>query len=169
MTVLFTLLGIAAILGVDQLLKLAIICYIKPIVQTQTFLGLLRLHYTENTGAAFSLFSESTALLSVVTGVVLAVSLFMLVTRRFKQPFLHWCITAVTAGGLCNWLDRILRGYVVDYLEPVFFRFAIFNFADCFITVGALLMLCYLFYDMWREYTKKKIVTGKEDTKQKHE
>jgi signal peptidase II len=52
------------------------------------------------------------------------------------------------AGGLGNLIDRIFRGIVVDYIEPLFMNFAVFNFADCLITVGAVVLVIYLLYDI---------------------
>ena len=49
-------------------------------------------------------------------------------------------LSMVLAGGVGNLSDRVARGYVVDYIELQFMRFAIFNAADVFITVGAALL-----------------------------
>ena len=48
-------------------------------------------------------------------------------------------------------IDRIANGYVVDFIEPLFIDFAVFNFADCCITVGAFLLIGYEIYDVIRE------------------
>jgi signal peptidase II len=51
------------------------------------------------------------------------------------------------AGGIGNLIDRIKHGYVVDYIEVRAFSFAIFNFADILIVVGAIMLFIYLFID----------------------
>ncbi len=137
----FVLCAITVTVALDQLIKWVVVLYLKPIGQTQALFGLVRLRYTENTGAAFSMFENATTLLAALTAIVLCVCLFLLLTRKIENLWLYWAVASVTAGGLGNLLDRVIHGYVVDYIEPVFMNFAIFNFADCFVTVGACLML----------------------------
>ena len=62
---------------------------------------------------------------------------------------LVFCLTLIISGGLGNIIDRLFRGgRVVDYLDLQLFDFAIFNFADCCVTIGAALLLIYiLFFD----------------------
>ena len=56
----------------------------------------------------------------------------------------------VCAGGIGNLIDRIRLGYVTDYIEPLFVQFAVFNFADILITVGAILLVVWLALDARR-------------------
>ena len=65
------------------------------------------------------------------------------------------CLVLVTAGGIGNVIDRIANGFVVDFIEPLFVDFAVFNFADCCITVGAILMIVYQIYDIIRDSKNK--------------
>ena len=60
------------------------------------------------------------------------------------------------AGGIGNIIDRIRLHYVVDYIEPTFINFAVFNFADCLITVSAFLLIGYLIYDFVKDVKEKK-------------
>jgi len=145
MTRMVAFLGIASVVALDQWIKRAAALHLKPILQTRPFLG-LRLHYVENTGAAFSFLQNAAWPLSVVTGLLLVGCLVLLLTKRIRSRVLYYALAAVTAGGLGNLMDRVLRGYVVDYIEPVFVRFAVFNLADCFITVGACVMLFWVLF-----------------------
>ena len=61
----------------------------------------------------------------------------------------------VISGGLGNVIDRILYGFVVDFIEPMFIDFAVFNFADCCITVGAFMLIGYEIYELITEKKKK--------------
>lgn len=57
-------------------------------------------------------------------------------------------VSAVIAGGIANLIDRIRLGYVVDYLEVRLFNFAIFNFADICVVLGAICLVIYvIFFD----------------------
>ena len=145
------LLGISAVVGLDQLFKWLVVQRLGPGGQTEALLGLVRLRYTENTGAAFSMFDGATSVLAVLTALMLLFCLFLLMAQKIKPKLLMYCVAAVTAGGIGNLIDRVFRGYVIDYIEPVFVRFAIFNFADCFVTIGAGIMIAYLLVDLLRE------------------
>ena len=61
------------------------------------------------------------------------------------------------SGGIGNIIDRVRLHYVVDYIEPTFVRFAVFNFADCLITVGAFAIIGYLLWDIVRDAKKAKL------------
>ena len=68
---------------------------------------------------------------------------------------LNVCLVLIIAGGVGNVIDRILYGYVVDFIEPLFIDFAVFNFADCCITVGAFMIIFYEIYELITEKKKK--------------
>ena len=97
---------------------------------------LVELTYVQNTGAAFSMFSQHTwilTLISLVMSVVLAVALW-------KNFFRHWLgkitLTLLLAGAVGNLIDRALRGFVVDMFNVLFMEFAVFNVADICVVVG---------------------------------
>ena len=69
-----------------------------------------------------------------------------LATNFINGRFGRWCLVLVTAGGLSNCLDRVLYGYVVDMFKIDLFDFAVFNVADIFITVFALLFIVYIIF-----------------------
>ena len=107
----------------------------QPVVALE---GVLRWRYCENTGAAFSALSGSGT-------VVLALSAILLVAQAADllfRPRIPWgaqlCLWAVVAGGASNLFDRLAWGFVVDFIEPLFVSFAVFNVADCFIVLGVL-------------------------------
>jgi signal peptidase II len=69
------------------------------------------------------------------------------------------------SGGIGNIIDRIRLHYVVDFIEPLFVDFAVFNFADCLVTVGAFTLIIYLIVDMIKDSKN----TTKSNTENKHE
>lgn len=100
--------------------------------------GVIRLRLAENEGAAFSLFAGNRWLLLGVTSLImLAVLLFIVFGRGGALADVS--LTMVLAGGLGNLYDRFAQGFVIDYLEFLFVRFAIFNLADVFVCVGAVM------------------------------
>ena len=138
---------IAVLTVIDRLTKYAAVHTVKVNGPKEFLFGLFRFRYVENTGAAFSAFSDSTTVLTVVTVIVLAVCLFILLGRKVKPMFVNVCLLLVVAGGIGNVIDRVLYGYVVDFIEPLFIDFAVFNFADCCVVIGTGLMILYVLLD----------------------
>ena len=139
----------------DQLIKYAVLHSTLAAGESVTLIPrVLQLRYVENTGAAFSILSDHTVLLSVVTAAVILVGVVLIMTGRIRSRFLNVVVACVLAGGLGNLIDRVLRGFVVDYIEVLFVDFAVFNFADCFVTVGEFLLVAYLLYDIVRSPKK---------------
>jgi len=105
--------------------------------------GVLDLQYTENTDVAFNLLRDVPERvrgpLLVVTGAVAVIGLLgALLLRRGGPGFGRAALLLVTAGALGNYLDRIVRGYVVDFVHVP--HWPVFNLADAYVTVGAIVL-----------------------------
>lgn len=103
--------------------------------------GVMHLRLIHNEGVAFGLLQDGLVLPVLLP--VLALVLLPLL-RRFVLPkgrLVDFAVAIVMAGGFSNLLDKLLRGYVVDFFEVQLFRFAIFNVADIYVTVGICLLL----------------------------
>ena len=103
-----------------------------------------------NTGAAFGSFSGNTFVLIVVTGLVLAALLYTLLFRKFSSGWVACAAILVTAGGFGNLYDRVVYGSVTDFFRFLFIEFPIFNVADCYITVGAAVLVCFVLFSKHR-------------------
>lgn len=127
----------AIIVAGDQLLKYWVIQNIA-LGEVRSFIpGILQLTYVENSGAAFSILSSHTWILTVFSLVaIVAVSIFLIKTKMSRGAKL--CIAAVLGGAVGNAIDRLVSGAVVDMFEVSFMDFAVFNLADCFIVVGGI-------------------------------
>ena len=130
----------------------------KVHVLVKGFLGFV---YAENTGAAFSLFASSTNALSVFTGVLLAAGVVWLLIPKDRPLAYDICIPLIIAGGAGNLIDRLTRGYVIDYIMTLFVEFPVFNFADCLITCGCIALVIYLIYSIVQDARKGKTVPTK--------
>ena len=78
------------------------------------------------------------------------------------QNLLEWyealisaALVLVLGGGIGNLIDRVLNGEVVDYINLLFMRFAVFNFADICVCVGVALWVLVIFLEELHEDTKK--------------
>ena len=147
MTVSLILLSAAALVIVDQLLKIWVLGTLVGAPSVTLIPGLLQLTYVENRGAAFGIFQGKTQLLSIVTGIVLAGIIVALVMGKFKHKLVLWSMGLIISGGVGNLIDRVFRTFVVDYLDiSPLFNFPVFNFADCCVVIGTGLLLVYLLF-----------------------
>lgn len=103
--------------------------------------GILQFRYVENTGAAFSVLTGRTVFLAVITALVLCIAIGLLVFEKIPGILNQVSVLLMVAGGLGNLIDRVSRHYVVDFIEVLFTRFAVFNFADCCVTIGAVILI----------------------------
>lgn len=116
--------------------------YAQGEVITEPILGLVRFHLVHNTGAAWGMFGDSTFLLGVMSLVVCAALVVYLFALSPKAGVIETVgIALVVAGGLGNVLDRFTLGYVVDFIEPTFIDFPVFNVADIGVTCGFVIFL----------------------------
>ena len=142
---------------IDQWIKKLAVTHLmgkEDIVLIKNFIGL---SYAENTGAAFSAFSDSTMLLSIVTLVLLAGGVIFLLLGKIKGKILNTCAVLILAGGAGNLIDRFAQGYVVDYIKTLFIDFPVYNFADCLVCVGAFSLVIYLIYEIIRDTKAEKL------------
>ena len=165
MSVLTAIIICGALVGADQIIKYFVVQYLMPIQYIDIINGFLRFRYVENSGAIFGSFSSHTVLLTVFSIVLVVVVIAIIATKKSKSRFADFCLLLMVAGGLGNIIDRIRLGYVVDFIEPVFVDFAVFNFADCLITVGAFSLIIYLLIDLIKDIQKEKAKTEITDGK----
>lgn len=156
MSVFLTLLICAGLIGADQLFKFLVIEYLKPVEYVNVIDGVLRFRYVENTGAIFGSFAAHTAVLTAFSVVLLVATIIFLVKNKDKSKIVNVCLILMISGGIGNIIDRLRLKYVVDFIEPLFVDFAVFNFADCLITVGAFALIIYLFVDIIKDSKKEK-------------
>ncbi|MBO5333461.1 MAG: signal peptidase II [Clostridia bacterium] len=151
-----TLVSVVVLVAVDQIIKLLVLEHLKPIGSFPLIDGVLQLNYAENTGAAFGSFSAHTDLLSIFTFVIIVVGFLYLFFKKRKLDVEYICISLILAGGIGNLIDRIYRGFVVDYIEPLFIDFAIFNFADILVTCSSVVLVIWLLYEIYRDGKEKE-------------
>lgn len=124
------------LVAIDQLVKYLVLKNIPLGGHVPFIPHLVELTYVENTGAAFSLFSQHTwllALVSLVMSVLLAVAIWK---NFFRHPLGKLTLTLLLAGAVGNLIDRAFRGFVVDMFNVLFMNFAVFNVADICVVVG---------------------------------
>ena len=137
---------IVLITAFDQLTKFFAQKYLSDGEVVPFIKGIVQFRYAENNGMAFSLFSGARWVFIAVTVIACAAAMWYMFSNRCKSLWLYWSLGVVVSGGIGNLIDRAFYGFVVDFIEPTFMNFAIFNIADCAVTLGAIsLFLCLLF------------------------
>ena len=138
---------------VDQILKLFLnskMIVNQSIILIRKFFSITLVH---NTGAAFSIFSESRYFLIAIGIIAIIGLLFYIKKLEVIDDFDVFTYALLFGGILGNLIDRIVYGYVIDYLSFNFgnFYFPVFNFADICIVISILLILSKMIKeDLWK-------------------
>jgi len=106
--------------------------------------GFVHITNVHNYGAAFSFLTGARWFFVVLCIVFVLVVVYVLAKNIINTPGARWMAVIVTAGAVGNCIDRIVCGYVVDMFEFEFIRFPVFNVADIFITLGAIVFCIFV-------------------------
>lgn len=142
---------IILIVAFDQATKLLAQKYLSDGTVVTFIKGIVQFNYAENTGMAFSLFTGARWIFIIITVLACGGALWYMFSNRCKPLWLYWSIGVIVAGGIGNLIDRVLYGFVIDFIESVFINFAIFNIADSAVTLGAVSLVAYLVLDMFKK------------------
>lgn len=133
---------------IDQISKGLINLYMYVSQSITMIPNFFHITYVHNTGAAFSILAGNRWILIVLA--IVALNLIYHFFIKEKQLTNKECVIyALLIGGILgNVIDRLLYGYVLDFLDFTFFghSFAIFNFADTFIVIAVILLV----WESWR-------------------
>ncbi|MCH5184554.1 MAG: signal peptidase II [Oscillospiraceae bacterium] len=134
----------AAVIGFDQLTKLMVLKNISQYDTVRVIKGVIDFVNVKNTGAAFSMMNNATWFLAIVSAVFCAGLVIYLIKEKPRDRLYRTGLCLMFAGAFGNGLDRVFRGYVVDFIKTVFIDFPVFNIADISIVTGAVLCIIYL-------------------------
>lgn len=145
----------ALIVFIDQLIKYFVASGLKHIGAIEVIPGIFSLTYVENKGAAFGMMSNMRWVFIVFTLAVIAALIVIVFRNKIDSKLFKASAILLIGGGIGNLIDRILFGYVIDYLSLSFFP-PVCNFADYCITAGTILLIIYIvFYSSFLKDNKK--------------
>ena len=150
MVVAFIISSVLAVL-IDQLTKLWL--YGKSVSLIGDFLWV---ESTFNTGAAFGSFAGARWLFIGLAVPIMALIIYLIVGKKLgKTKFLGITLGLLLGGIVGNLIDRIALAGVRDFIYFKSINFAIFNFADAFITIGTIMLVVYILF-LWKKSDKVK-------------
>ena len=134
------------LLIIDQVSKILVVRLIDINHSIVLIKNFFYLTYTHNTGAAFSILTGQRLFLILVAITILIILFNYLRKNKVEEILDKIAFSLIIGGSLGNLIDRIVRGYVVDFIDTKIFgyNFPIFNLADTFIVIGVFLLIIIL-------------------------
>ena len=131
------------IIFIDQFTKYFIF-YNYKIIINKDFL-LFRLDFVKNYGAAFNIFSGSRILLSFISIIISILLIYYMLNKNNLKLIDYYSYSFILGGTIGNGIDRILKGFVIDFINLNFINFPVFNIADISINIGFIFLLYNIF------------------------
>ena len=123
----------------DQITKLLISLYTKELIN-KDFL-IFSIDYIKNYGAAFNLLSGSRFFLSFVSITITILLIYFILNKKLKSNIDLLSYSFILGGTFGNGIDRLTKGYVIDFINLNLIEFPVFNIADISINVGLMLII----------------------------
>lgn len=136
----------AGVILLDQVTKILALQYLAPAGSYPLWENVLHLTYVENTGAAFGMLQDHRWVFLVISTVALSGMIVYMFLNKTKHPLETTAVAFIVGGGIGNMIDRLARGFVVDFVDVKCIPYwkYIFNVADIFVCVGCGLFILYI-------------------------
>ena len=134
------LLGFLVLFGIDQWTKWLAYMTLRGRGEVPVWGDVFVLQYLENRGAAFGILQNQRIFLILLTVIILAALVFVYhkIPAGKKFHVLRGLDVLLAAGAVGNLADRLFRGYVIDFFYFKWIHFPIFNVADCYVVIAAI-------------------------------
>lgn len=149
---------IIVLIAIDQITKIIAFKNLDYNMTYKCIPGLFKVQLVKNTGAAFGILSGKMWLFNIITIIALFAFAFLMKDISFSKASIYTAsLCMIVAGTIGNFIDRVLLGYVRDFLTFDFVDFAVFNFADMCLTVGIIMLIADYLFGVTGEIWKKSI------------
>lgn len=136
----------ALIVAADQISKYLVVKNITVTDTVTVIKGVFEFVYVKNSGGAFSIMNNATWLLALISVIFcVGVAVYFVKCKPQKKSYC-FALSLMFAGAAGNAVDRVFRGFVVDFIKTAFIDFPVFNIADIAITVGAVLLVIHIIF-----------------------
>lgn len=153
----FCIIVIVLAIGIDQLSKYLVTANLKDIGTLPLIEDVFHFTYVENRGAAFGMLADHRWVFMVLSVLGIAALIAWLVIEKPKSLWLKLAVSLIIGGGIGNMIDRVLLGYVIDFIDCRFINFYVFNIADSCVCVGCALFMLTVIIDEVTEIRAKKL------------
>ena len=147
---------IAAVIGLDQLTKWLTVVNLAEYESFPLWQDVLHFTYVKNTGMAFGMLKDHRWVFMVFSTIAIVALIVYLFRFRPESRWMQVSMAMIIGGGIGNMIDRVLLGYVVDFIDFTLINFAVFNVADSFVCFGAGIMILCLVLDLIKEIKLEK-------------
>ena len=127
----------------DQFTKY-LMFYNKNLFINKDFL-LFKLDFVKNYGAAFNILSGSRIFLSLISIIFSIILIYLILRKNNLNTIDLYSYSFILGGTIGNGIDRIIKGYVIDFINLNIINFPVFNIADISINIGFILLMYNIF------------------------
>ena len=130
---------ISIVFSLDQISKYFISLNLEYLLNKKIFI--LSLNYLKNYGAAFNIFEGNRIFLSSISILSSLILIYFIFFKHLFNSFNRYALSLILAGSLGNGIDRVIKGYVIDFIDLNIVDFPIFNIADISINIGCIILI----------------------------
>ncbi|MBW0761291.1 signal peptidase II [Mammaliicoccus lentus] len=140
---------IVIIIALDQLTKYMIVKSLEIGDSVKVIKNLLYITSHRNDGAAWGILQGKMWLFYIVTIVVLVILVMFFKSEGYGKPLIQFGLSLLIAGSIGNFIDRLFRSEVVDFIDTYIFgyNFPIFNVADAALTIGVIVLIIVILFE----------------------
>lgn len=133
---------------IDQISKIAAVNALKDKTPIELIEGTLDFSYLENRGMAWGMMSGARVFFIILTIVIVIAITYVVYKLPKEKKFVPLFISLIflCAGALGNFIDRLVLGYVRDFIYFKLINFPIFNVADIFVTISIIMIIILVFF-----------------------
>ena len=136
---------ISLILVFDIFTKYLSSFYFK-VSEIEVIKNILYFTYGENRGAAFGIMQNKQWFFILITLILIIAMILYILKVKPQDILLKLSLSFIIGGGIGNLIDRVFKGYVVDFIDLRIINYPVFNIADCFVVIGAVLLCVYILF-----------------------
>lgn len=159
----FCIIVIALAIVLDQVSKGIVAAYLPEMGTLPIIEDVFHFTYVENRGAAFGMLADHRWVFMVLSVVGIAALAVWLIIEKPKSRWMRCAMSLIIGGGIGNMIDRILLGYVIDFIDCRFIDFYVFNIADSCVCVGCAMFIIAVLADEIKASKAKKAAAEAEN------
>ena len=159
---------ILVVIAIDMITKFLLVPNSEENFNTTVLIpDVLDILPVHNTGAGFSILSGKTWLLILMSAIFLVAYVTFDIIFKSNSVLYEIASACIIAGAIGNLIDRVVFGYVRDFVYLKFINFPVFNIADISLTVGCVLLIVYMLISIGKDKKEAKKDKNEIDTQSK--